>query len=124
MSDTSFKKELADAIGAIREARADQKITVAEMVRVLAEVLEASTTLVAGYAGDDARFDQFVRDVEDVVREYVVKPDLPRVPDFVENILDAQLVAWVRPLLFALRLEVKPFVPPVDPDGGFVPVSE
>ena len=100
----SFRVELREAWDHIKEARQDKKVTLAEALKILAESCQAMERLCTQYGGNDAEFEQLVLDAEWAAQEFLVKPDLRFMNDFVERtFIDPQLVPLVRPFLTSIR---------------------
>lgn len=103
----SFREQLTAAWQTIQLARGDGHWSVAEAIGAVGEVMHAGSQLCAQTVGDDAAFEQLVLDFQWLVDSFVVPMKV--VPNtFLENILDKQLSASVRPTLEGVRKAIMP----------------
>jgi len=93
-------KELLDVSKAVKEAKKDGKFSISEIIKILTEVIDLVTkTELIKKLKSDKKYDIIISILREIYfgEDFFGNPDIPYIPNFIENKLEEMLFDLVLP---------------------------
>ena len=103
MSEEHFYEKIKSVLDEIAEARSDNKITFAELMFIVGEVVDTAWHAWSALNDNDGHFNRLIEDAERAYADFVAVLDVKRIPNIVEKAVHRVVLRQIRPTLQSLR---------------------